>query len=80
MSPLFILVRLAHGLGSFFWIFCMKLKQLQCIAAIVQSGFNVTAAADKLHLSQPAVSKQIKLAEELLGLPISAETARRWSG
>ena len=58
----------------------MKLKQLQCIAAIVQSGFNVTAAADKLHLSQPAVSKQIKLAEELLGLPIFRRNSKALVG
>ena len=58
----------------------MKLKQLQCIAAVVQSNFSVTAAAEKLHLSQPAVSKQIKLAEELLGLPVFRRNSKALVG
>ena len=58
----------------------MKFKQLQCIAAIVQSGFNVTAAAEVLHMSQPAVSKQVKMAEELLGVPIFRRNRKAFVG
>ena len=40
----------------------MKLHQLRShMAAVAQSGLNITAAAQKLHTSQPGVSKQIKL-------------------
>jgi hypothetical protein len=42
----------------------MKLHQLRYLAAVAQSGLNITAAAQKLHTSQPGVSKQIKLLEE----------------
>lgn len=48
----------------------MKLKQLQCVLTVVQCDFNATAAAARLHISQPAVSKQIKMVEERLGFPI----------
>ena len=58
----------------------MKLKQLECIAAVARSGYNVTAAAEKLHMSQPAVSKHIKLAEELLGLPIFRRNSKTFVG
>jgi hypothetical protein len=39
----------------------MKLHQLRYLAAVVQNGLNITAAAHKLHTSQPGVSKQIEL-------------------
>lgn len=58
----------------------MKLKQLQCIAAVVETGFSVTAAAEKLHMSQPAVSKQIKLAEDILGLPVFRRSSKTFVG
>ena len=48
----------------------MKLHQLRYLAAVAQSGLNITAAADKLHTSQPGVSKQIKLLEDELGFQI----------
>ena len=44
----------------------MKLQQLRYLAAVVQSGLNITAAAEKLHTSQPAVSKRIALLEDSL--------------
>src|SRR5215813_1620476 len=37
----------------------MKLHQLRYLAAVAQSGLNITAAAQKLHTSQPGVSKQV---------------------
>lgn len=48
----------------------MRLKQLKILLAIVESGLNITAAAEKLFTSQPGVSKQLKLLEEELGLKI----------
>ncbi|MDO4435742.1 MAG: LysR substrate-binding domain-containing protein [Cardiobacteriaceae bacterium] len=58
----------------------MKLKQLQCVVAVVENGFNVTAAAEKLHISQPAVSKQIKMVEEALGLPVFRRNSKNLIG
>jgi LysR family cys regulon transcriptional activator len=54
----------------------MKLHQLRYLAAIAQSGLNITAAAQKLHTSQPGVSKQIKLLEEELGFQIFLREGR----
>jgi len=48
----------------------MKLHQLRYLAAVAQCGLNITAAAQKLHTSQPGVSKQIKLLEDELGFQI----------
>ncbi len=48
----------------------MTLKQLQYLLAIVDSGLNITAAAERLYTSQPGISKQLKLLEEELSLPL----------
>lgn len=58
----------------------MNLKQLQCVDVVVKSNFNVTAAAEKLHLSQPGVSKHIKLLEEAMGAPIFRRNNRNFEG
>ncbi|HUA90036.1 MAG TPA: HTH-type transcriptional regulator CysB [Steroidobacteraceae bacterium] len=54
----------------------MKLHQLRYLAAVAQSGLNITAAAQKLHTSQPGVSKQIKLLEDELGFQIFVREGR----
>jgi LysR family cys regulon transcriptional activator len=54
----------------------MKLHQLRYLAAVAQSGLNITAAALKLHTSQPGVSKQIKLLEDELGFQIFTREGR----
>ena len=54
----------------------MKLHQLRYLAAVAQSGLNITAAAQKLHTSQPGVSKQIKLLEDELGFQIFIREGR----
>jgi len=54
----------------------MKLHQLRYLAAVAQSGLNITAAARKLHTSQPGVSKQIKLLEDELGFQIFVREGR----
>jgi LysR family transcriptional regulator, cys regulon transcriptional activator len=56
--------------------FTMKLQQLRYLAAIVNNGLNITAAADKLRTSQPAVSKQVKLLEDELGFDIFLRNGR----
>jgi LysR family transcriptional regulator, cys regulon transcriptional activator len=54
----------------------MKMHQLRYLAAVAQSGLNITAAAQKLHTSQPGVSKQIKLLEDELGFQIFVREGR----
>lgn len=48
----------------------MKLQQLRYLVAIVDNGMNITAAAQALFTSQPGVSKQVKLLEDELSLPL----------
>ena len=54
----------------------MKLQQLRYLAAVVQSDLNITAAAVKLHATQSAISKQLKLLEEELGFDLFARRGR----
>lgn len=48
----------------------MKLRQLQCLCAVVDAGFNISRAAAVLHATQPAISKQLQQFEEELGLDL----------
>lgn len=48
----------------------MKLRQLECLCTVVDAEFNISRAAVLLHATQPAVSKQLKLLEEELGLDL----------
>src|SRR4026208_2151320 len=54
----------------------MNLQQLRYLAAIVESDRNITAAAERLHTSQPGVSKQLKQLEDELGFPIFLRQGR----
>lgn len=54
----------------------MKLNQLRYLIAVIQNDLNITTAANKLHTSQPGVSKQIKLLEDELGFPIFEREGR----
>lgn len=47
----------------------MDLKQLRALLVIAETG-SVTRAADILHIVQPAISRQIKLLEEELGVSL----------
>lgn len=47
----------------------MDLHQLRLFAAVAELG-NLTQAAERLHLSQPAASAKIKLLEVELGLSL----------
>lgn len=53
----------------------MDLKQLMYFAAVVEEG-SITAAAKRLHLSQPPLSHQMKCLEEELGLQLMERGAR----
>lgn len=48
----------------------MKLRQMQCLATLVECGFNVSRAAEALHATQPAVGKQLRQFEEELGVDL----------
>ncbi len=47
----------------------LSLRQLEAIIAIADQG-NFSAAADHIHVSQPALSRTVRLAEESLGTRI----------
>ena len=54
----------------------MKLHQLRYLLAVVENGLNITAAAQRLHTSQPGVSKQLKLLEDELGFHLFMREGR----
>jgi len=55
----------------------LKLQQLKYVFAVANRGLNVSLAAEQLHTSQPGVSKQIRLLEEEIGVPIFNRTGKR---
>jgi len=54
----------------------MKLHQLRYLVAVIENGLNITAAAQRLHTSQPGVSKQLRLLEDELGFQIFMREGR----
>ncbi|HCJ50281.1 MAG: transcriptional regulator CysB [Gallionellaceae bacterium CG1_02_56_997] len=55
----------------------MNLQQLRYFNEIVRRDLNISAAAASLFTSQPAISKQIKLLEEELGIQIFLRNGKR---
>lgn len=55
----------------------MKLHQLRYISEVAQRDLNVSEAADALYTSQPGVSKQIRLLESEIGVPIFTRAGKR---
>ena len=55
----------------------MNLQQLRYLNEIVRRELNISAAAAALYTSQPAISKQIKLLEEELGIEIFVRNGKR---
>ncbi|MGR6035867.1 MAG: HTH-type transcriptional regulator CysB [Candidatus Nitrosoglobus sp.] len=58
----------------------MKLQQLQFVREVAQRGYNVSAAAQALHATQPGVSNQIHQLEQELGIPIFERHGKRLTG
>ncbi len=58
----------------------MKLRQFQYVVEVARNGMNVTAAAEKLHTSQPGVSSQIRRLEEELGVTLFVRAGKHLSG
>ena len=54
----------------------MTLTQLRYFAAIADSGLNITLAAEKVHATQPGLSKQLKQLEDELGFLLFARKGR----
>jgi DNA-binding transcriptional LysR family regulator len=48
----------------------VTLAQLRYLVAIIDCGMNITLAAERVHATQPGLSKQLKLLEEELGFQI----------
>lgn len=54
----------------------MTLTQLRYIVAIADSGLNITLAADRVHATQPGLSKQLKQLEDELGFRVFSRKGR----
>ena len=48
----------------------MTLNQLRFFVAIADSGLNITLAAERVHATQPGLSKQLKQLEDELGFAL----------
>ncbi|GAB2624735.1 LysR family transcriptional regulator [Novilysobacter erysipheiresistens] len=54
----------------------MTLTQLRYLVAIADSGLNITQAAERMHATQPGLSKQLKLLEDELGFQLFVRKGR----
>jgi DNA-binding transcriptional LysR family regulator len=54
----------------------LTLRQLQCFSAVARN-LSFTRAAEELHLTQPAVSMQIRQLELQAGLPLTEQLGKR---
>lgn len=58
----------------------MTLTQLRYLVAIADSGFNITLAAERVHATQPGLSKQLKQLENELGFQLFRRKGRSLLG
>jgi LysR family transcriptional regulator, cys regulon transcriptional activator len=58
----------------------MELRQLNSLVSLVENGFSVSRAAQRLHLVQPAVSQHLKQLEEELGTHLFRRNGKRLTG
>jgi DNA-binding transcriptional LysR family regulator len=54
----------------------MTLTQLRYLIAIADSGLNITLAAERVHATQPGLSKQLKQLEDELGFQLFTRKGR----
>lgn len=54
----------------------MTLTQLRYLVAIADSGLNITLAAERVHATQPGLSKQLKHLEDELGMQLFVRKGR----
>ena len=57
----------------------MTLTQLRYLVAIADSRLNITQAAERVHATQPGLSKQLKQLEDELGFLLFTRGARSLS-
>lgn len=57
----------------------MNFQQLRSLRETVRRGLNLTAAAEALHTSQPALSKQIRELEDELGVQLFVRHGKRYT-
>jgi LysR family transcriptional regulator, cys regulon transcriptional activator len=58
----------------------MTLVQLRHLIAIVDAGLNLTVAAERVHATQPGLSKQLRALEDELGFPVFLRNGKRLTG
>jgi len=58
----------------------MELRQLRSLVALSETGFNVTQAAERLHLVQSAVSQHLSRLEDELGVVLFNRQGKRLTG
>lgn len=58
----------------------MEIRQLRSLAALEEAGFSVTAAAERLHLVQSAVSQHLQRLEDELGTELFQRRGKRLIG
>lgn len=54
----------------------MTLTQLRYLVAIAESGLNITLAAERVHVTQPGLSKQLRQLEDELGFQLFIRKGR----
>jgi LysR family cys regulon transcriptional activator len=57
----------------------MTLRQLRCLCEVINARFNLSLAARALHLSQPGVSRYLKMLESELGVPLFVKAKNRFT-
>lgn len=55
----------------------MKLQQLRLLKTLLSNGMNISRAADQHYVVQSAVSRQLSLLEEELGMPLFERKGKR---
>jgi len=58
----------------------MNLSQIELLRVLQETQFNMSKAADKMHVVQSAVSRQLQLFEEELGSPLFERQGKKLSG
>ncbi|NZA27492.1 LysR family transcriptional regulator [Luteimonas sp. SJ-92] len=58
----------------------MTLTQLRYLVAIVDAGLNITLAAERVHATQPGLSKQLRQLEDELGFQLFVRKGRSLEG
>ena len=58
----------------------MNLSQIELLRVLQETQFNMSKAADKMHVVQSAVSRQLQLFEDELGSPLFERQGKKLSG